>query len=85
MKSFCLFLAGLLLSSACSSIKTPGSKTLFTVDNEAVTAEEFKYVYQKNNFNRSEEISSREDIKNYLDLYINFKLKVQRSRITGVT
>ncbi|MGI9542835.1 MAG: peptidylprolyl isomerase [Cyclobacteriaceae bacterium] len=84
MKSIGCFLVGLLLISACTSVKTPGSKTLFTVDNESVTADEFKYVYQKNNFNRSEEISSADDIKNYLDLYINFKLKVREAESRGL-
>ena len=84
MKTIYLFLAGLLLITACDSIKPRGSKTLFVVENEPVSVEEFKYVYKKNNFNRSEEVSSSDDIKNYLDLYVNFKLKVREAESRGL-
>jgi len=69
---------------ACKSIdqNTSGKDILFTVDGEPVTAGEFEYVYKKNNFN-TEKISIREDIKEYLDLYINFKLKVKEARERG--
>ncbi len=55
---------------------------LFSIEGEPVTVGEFEYVYKKNNFN-TEIINTREDIKEYLDLYINFKLKVREARTRG--
>src|SRR5687767_4064714 len=55
------------------------SATLFTVGNEAVTAGEFLNVYERNN--NAREISySEKDLRSYLNLYINFRLKVKEAR-----
>ena len=55
---------------------------LFTVDNRPVSADEFKYVYQKNNKEASG--YQEEDIREYLDLYLQFKLKVREARAQGL-
>lgn len=55
---------------------------LFTVDGQEVTADEFSYVYNKN-----KDIGSEIDPKTpreYLELYINFKLKVHEAEATGL-
>lgn len=49
-------------------------KVLVTINNENVTAGEFMRVYEKNNY--SDELYSEDDVNEYLNLYINFKLKV---------
>ena len=69
---------------ACKSTNQSASDKdiLFSIDGEPVTVGEFEYVYKKNNFN-TEIINTREDIKEYLDLYINFKLKVREARTRG--
>lgn len=51
-----------------------GKKVLVTIGGEDVTATEFMRVYEKNNY--ADDIYSEKDVKDYLDLYINFKLKV---------
>ena len=56
---------------------------LFTTNNETVTAQEFEYVYNKNNFN-NDSAYYRSDIRQYLDLYINFKLKIQEAKQRGM-
>lgn len=48
---------------------------LFTVAGEPVTRSEFLYVYQKNNPTKQGDFSEA-SLQEYLDLYINFKLKV---------
>lgn len=54
--------------------KSIEKKTLLTVGNEKVTAGEFLKTYTKNN--TSEEMNKEGAIDEYLDLFINFKLKV---------
>ena len=49
--------------------------------DEQVTKSEFKRVYQKNN---SGEIISKSTVDEYLDLYINFKLKVKEAEAKGM-
>ena len=60
-----------MLSFGQSSID---KKTLVTIGNEDVSVGEFMRVYEKNNNMANDE--STEAITEYLDLYVNFKLKV---------
>mgnify|MGYP006421290725 CR=1 FL=1 len=57
-------------------------RVLFTVDETPVTKGEFKYVYQKNN--KPEAGYSENDVRDYLELYTNFKLKVKAARQQGL-
>ena len=52
--------------------------TLFTVGDTEIGLEEFKYIYQKNNGKNAD--FSEASLKEYLDLYMTFKMKVQRAR-----
>jgi len=56
------------------------SQTLFTVDDEVVTVEEFERVYTKNNINNQADYS-KESLEEYLNLFINFKLKVKEAEM----
>src|SRR6056300_1257542 len=47
---------------------------VFTYGKEVVYSDEFMRVFNKNN--RSEEAPTKEEIEEYLDLYVKFKLKV---------
>ena len=51
-------------------------KTFIDFKDEKISKEEFKKVYLKNN---SGEIISKSTVEEYLDLYINFKLKVKEA------
>jgi peptidyl-prolyl cis-trans isomerase SurA len=53
---------------------------LFTVDSIAVYPDEFLYAYEKSNRNKGE----TEPVEDYLDLYINFKLKVTQAKAEGL-
>ena len=57
---------------------------LFTVAGEPVTRSEFLYVYQKNNPTKQGDFSEA-SLQEYLDLYINFKLKVAGSMPCALT
>ena len=77
---------GLFLLHSCSILKTGSSdsKTLFTVDEKAVKTEEFVYVFNKNRKLRNKLNDSKDEVKTYLDSYINFKLKVKEARDLGL-
>ncbi len=52
-------------------------KTLMTVGEEEISVEEFWNIYQKNN---TEKAIDKKSIDEYLDLYINFRLKVNEAK-----
>lgn len=56
---------------------------LFTVDKQKVTADEFMNVYNKNNKQLDESVD-KTTINEYLELYINFKLKVHEAEQQGL-
>lgn len=56
---------------------------LFTINKTPVFADEFIYLYRKNHQAKPEEFT-QEKILEYLDLYVNFKLKVQEARHRGM-
>ncbi len=75
-------------ASSTDSYKKPkGDEVLFTVDNDSVKVKDFLYIYNKNNPDSASGLSveDREKaIKDYLDLYINFKLKVMAAEEEGL-
>ena len=87
--------ASLLLATACSTSQkatTTGDTklqdaVLFTAGDDTVTADEFMYVYQKNQSDSATRLSDAEReqaIRDYLKLYVNFKLKVEAAEDTGM-
>ena len=70
-----VLLAGSLMSFAQED------KVLLTINGEPVMLSEFLYIYEKNNQESSLEKKSMEE---YLDLFINFKLKVAEAIAQGV-
>lgn len=56
---------------------------LFTVGGQPVAASEFMYLYRKNNQNKPAEFTDSK-IEEYLNLYINFKLKVKEAYRQGI-
>jgi peptidyl-prolyl cis-trans isomerase SurA len=60
----------------------PDDRVLLNIAGENITAGDFMYVYNKNNLNREEQ--GPEAIKDYLDLYINFRLKVREAEELGM-
>lgn len=51
---------------------------LFTVEGKPVHVSEFDYIYSKNSGKKTD--YSIENLQEYLDLYVKFKLKVQKAR-----
>ncbi|NCC71921.1 MAG: peptidylprolyl isomerase [Sphingobacteriia bacterium] len=55
---------------------------LLKIGNQDITVSEFMSVYQKNNVEG--EVLDRKSLEEYLDLYINFKLKVKEAEELGL-
>ncbi len=72
------FMAGALMAQS-SDLE---NKVLFTVEDDTVTAGEYMAVYNKNR-NLGEDIDPKTP-REYLDLYMNFKLKVHEAKEMGM-
>ncbi|RLD46861.1 MAG: peptidylprolyl isomerase, partial [Bacteroidetes bacterium] len=58
------------------------SNTILTIDENKFSLEEFMYVYNKNNTNSSKVESKNVD--DYMNLYVNFRLKVKEAEDRGM-
>jgi peptidyl-prolyl cis-trans isomerase SurA len=65
-----------------SDSNTGADKPLFSVDGKDVTTSEFLYLFRKNNQSKAE--ATEASVKEYLDLVINFKLKVAEAQFRGI-
>lgn len=74
------FLSIILLGASVLGF-AQADQVLMTINGEPVMASEFVYIYEKNNQETSLEKKSMEE---YLDLFINFKLKVTEAMAQGV-
>ncbi len=74
IKGLGLTLIFAVIVSSTIAQKSNSKNVLVTIGNETVTTDEFKQVYEKNN--TQSDIYDEAAVKEYLDLYINFKLKV---------
>lgn len=63
------------------SVSAQQDKELMRIDGKPVMASEFMYIYQKNNQEASKDPKSMDE---YLDLFVNFKLKVAEAEARGI-
>lgn len=63
-------------------LRAQDSKTLMTIGDHEISAEEFLRIYKKNRQNLQS--GDKNDIEDYLDLFINFKLKVIEAQDMGL-
>lgn len=87
-KNFFIFLALLLAFQGCKQNKTSQTQTdkggiIATIGGQPVYTPEFNYVYNKNNANAPDAYTSG-SVRDYLKLYINFKLKVREAEELGL-
>lgn len=79
-----IFKTTLLIALLIGSVDLFAQKkdpVLLTVDGQDITLSEFEAVYKKNN---RDEVVDQADLKEYLDLYINFRLKVREAEALGM-
>ena len=82
MNKLRFLIIGLILVFA-SNLFAQNDQVLLSVADEDITVDDFMYVYNKNNTQGDEKID-RKSIEEYLDLYINFKLKVKEAEELGL-
>lgn len=72
----------LILSQSLFGQKKEDNRTLLTIDNKNISVSEFMYVFTKNNGRTNTEDNTT--LQDYLDLFINFKLKVIEAESKGM-
>jgi peptidyl-prolyl cis-trans isomerase SurA len=80
MNKLGLFISGVIVLIAYT-VFSQDNRTLVTVGEEEITVDEFMYVYKKNNVQG--ESMDKKSVEEYLDLYVNFKLKVREAENLG--
>lgn len=78
MKKLFMILMAVAMAVAVNAQENP---VLMTINGKPVMLSEFMYIYEKNNPKNENEIKSMEE---YLDLFINFKLKVAEAESLGL-
>ena len=63
-----------MMAPSLLSAQSYTKKTLITLGDKEITVKEFMDTYEKNNVNT--EVIDKKSVDEYLDLYIDFKLKV---------
>jgi len=88
MKKIFLWLAaGLVSGSAMAQIGSDGVATgiddpvLMVINGHEITRGEFEYSYNKNN---AEGVLDKKSVKDYVPLFVNFKLKVEAAKEAGI-
>ncbi len=79
---FSFFLAVLVFDAGAQLTKKGKPTVLFTVGGTPTYTDEFLYLYKKNHSNRSQDFTS-DKVEEYLQLFVNFKLKVLAARQRG--
>jgi len=74
-----LFLCTMVLQL---SAQKPES-VLFSIGGDHIMVSDFQYIYEKNNKN-DQNYYSEESIRDYLNLFVNFKLKVKEAKSMGI-
>ncbi len=73
LTGFAFFASGVLLAQQ--------NEVLLTIEGDEITSSEFMAIYNKNNVEI--ESADKKSITEYLDLYVNFKLKVHDAEVKG--
>jgi peptidyl-prolyl cis-trans isomerase SurA len=80
MKSPVIKLLTFLALSASTFAQSP-DPVIMTINNKPVLKSEFEYIYNKNNSNNS---LDKKTLEEYVDLFVNFKLKVEEAKSQGI-
>ena len=80
MNKFKSLLAALLLAAGSVSAQT-ADPTIMTINGQPVPRSEFEYSYNKNN---AETVVDKKSVADYVDLFVNYKLKVLAAQAEGL-
>jgi peptidyl-prolyl cis-trans isomerase SurA len=81
MKRFRMFIIQLVMLPVIMMAQNSGDEILMTIHDRQITLEEFERIYRKNNSSTALE---QQSVDEYLDLFINFKLKVIEAEEQGL-
>ncbi len=81
MKAQRLLLITLLAGTFSFFAKAEVDSVIMTINGNPVTKSEFEYIYNKNNSTNS---IDKKTLDEYVDLFINFKLKVEEAKAQGL-
>jgi peptidyl-prolyl cis-trans isomerase SurA len=73
--------AGLMIFGLLLGAKAQDNRTLLTVGNDPISVDEFLAIYNKNNTNN---VVDKKTMEEYVDLFVNFKLKVKEAESLGM-
>jgi peptidyl-prolyl cis-trans isomerase SurA len=77
-----LFIIFIIFLSINSFAQKEDNRVLLTIDDQKITVSEFNYVYNKNNGRSGNQDNT--SLEDYLELFINFKLKVIEAQKLGM-
>ena len=78
MKNLFVTFLTLVISVSLFAKRDP---VLMEINGNPVTKSEFEYIYNKNNSNN---VLDKKTLEEYVDLFVNFKLKVEEAKVQGV-
>ncbi|NDV46070.1 hypothetical protein D0T49_03315 [Paludibacter sp. 221] len=81
MKALKILLFSLLFISGSLLAQTKNDPVLMEINGNPVTKSEFEYIYNKNNSTNS---IDKKTLNEYVDLFVNFKLKVEEAKAQGL-
>jgi len=85
MKQLVVLLLIMLIVPFAAISQKNYSKTLLTIDQDNYSLGEFMYVFNKNNGNANgNSVIEKKSVNDYLDLYVNFRLKVKEAEDRGM-
>jgi peptidyl-prolyl cis-trans isomerase SurA len=70
-----------LLAISVGTIAQVADPVLMKINGKPITKSEFEYIYNKNNSNNS---LDKKTLEEYVDLFVNFKLKVEEAKTQGI-
>ena len=80
MKKILLLTLCIVNCALCINLKAQ-DEVLMTINGEPITKAEFEYIYNKNN---SDNAIDKKTLDEYVDLFVNFKLKVAEAKTQGL-
>ena len=80
MKKIFLLILCIVHCALCINLKAQ-DEVLMTINGEPITKSEFEYIYNKNN---SDNAIDKKTLDEYVELFVNFKLKVAEAKAQGL-
>ena len=80
MKKIFLLILCIVHCTLCINLKAQ-DEVLMTINGEPITKSEFEYIYNKNN---SDNAIDKKTLDEYVELFVNFKLKVAEAKAQGL-